>query len=477
MQSTKCRDERSFHSTIVNRDSASRFFEMDKRKDNFLGKVNEMSNIASSVTLTKSKYDELIQRVMEVKSKSTKKTPSDFWLLRQYDVIEVMKVRKLIYPMKDGTDIRYYVHNDELFETLETTHKALGHGGRDRMEREIRKKFKNVSRATIQAFIAGCVNCEKKKSNKRKGLVVKPIVHANMNSRAQLDLIDMQSDPDGDYRFIFVYQDHLTKFVVLKPLRNKTANEVAVHLLDVFTLFGAPCILQTDNGREFKNAVVESVQQLWPELKIVHGKARHSQSQGSVERANRDVEEMLYTWLRDQDKESQKWSEGLRFVQFMKNRSLHSGIRRSPYEAMFGVPARIGLEHTTLPREMWHLIENEEDLQEALDDEGHVDEYDDELDCEPAQEVARNTAVEEGAPPLCNDYDEMRQESDPPDQSSSLDSRKRAISQERAGAQASLLQQAKRMKRGSDAKFPEPAIGATVRVPVPDVDRGKLGGR
>jgi hypothetical protein len=34
-------------------------------------------------------------------------------------------------------------------------------------------------------------------------------------------------------------------------------------------------------------------------LKIVHGKTRHSQSQGSVERANQDIENMLATWIQD----------------------------------------------------------------------------------------------------------------------------------------------------------------------------------
>ena len=33
------------------------------------------------------------------------------------------------------------------------------------------------------------------------------------------------------------------------------------------------------------------------ERKIVHGRSRHPQSQGSVERANADVKEMLATWL------------------------------------------------------------------------------------------------------------------------------------------------------------------------------------
>ncbi|XP_060871301.1 KRAB-A domain-containing protein 2-like [Metopolophium dirhodum] len=70
------------------------------------------------------------------------------------------------------------------------------------------------------------------------------------------------------------------------------------------------------------------------DLKILHEKPRHSQSQGSVKRANQDVENILATWL--QDNKTKKWSEGIKFVQFIKNRSLHHGIKCSQYEAMFG---------------------------------------------------------------------------------------------------------------------------------------------
>jgi len=58
-------------------------------------------------------------------------------------------------------------------------------------------------------------------------------------------------------------------------------------------------------------------------------KPRHSHSQNSIERANQDIENILATWL--QDNRTKKWSEGLKFVQFMKNRSLHSEIKCSPY--------------------------------------------------------------------------------------------------------------------------------------------------
>ena len=88
--------------------------------------------------------------------------------------------------------------------------------------------------------------------------------------------------------------------------------------------------------------VIEEICSIWLGLKIAHSKPRHSQSQGSVERANQYVENMLCSWLTD--KQTTHWSEGLRFVQFMKNRAHHHGIVCSPYEAMFVCPAKVGLK-------------------------------------------------------------------------------------------------------------------------------------
>jgi len=74
----------------------------------------------------------------------------------------------------------------------------------------------------------------------RRGLVSKPILESTFNSRAQVDLIDMQSQHYNDYRFIMNHQDHLTKYVILKPLKSKRAEEIAYNLIDIYTLFGAP---------------------------------------------------------------------------------------------------------------------------------------------------------------------------------------------------------------------------------------------
>jgi len=204
-------------------------------------------------------------------------------------------VERLVVPINEGNQIKYYVHNEELFNILHETHLSIGHGGRSRMEHELNNKYKNITREAIMLYLNLCESCQKKGSTIKKGLVVKLIISKELNSRCQIDLIDMQAQPDGNYKFILVYQDHLTKFVNLRPLTHKRAEEVAYVLLDIFTTFGAPAILQSANGREFANKVVEELCSMWKDLKIVHGKPRHSQSQGSVERANQDVENMLGT--------------------------------------------------------------------------------------------------------------------------------------------------------------------------------------
>ena len=44
------------------------------------------------------------------------------------------------------------------------------------------------------------------------------MILSEMNSRAQVDLTDMHSQPDGNLKWILVNQDHLTKFVQLRPV-------------------------------------------------------------------------------------------------------------------------------------------------------------------------------------------------------------------------------------------------------------------
>jgi hypothetical protein len=227
-----------------------------------------------------------------------------------------------------------------------------------------------------------------KKRNKTTGVVVKPILSHNFNRRAQMDLIDMQTLPDGEFKWLMVYRDHFTKFILLRPLRSKSAIEVANALIDIFSILGVPYLLQSDNGKEFRNQILLAFKSLWPDLSFIHGRARHPQSQGSVERANADIKKMLATWMREN--KSTKWSIGIKFVQLKKNHSYHTGIKCTPYKAVFGIDTPLGLSSTSIPIEEWSKLDTAKQLFDAVgyeynqdelgddenDDAGYVDAFD-----------------------------------------------------------------------------------------------------
>ncbi|XP_063887764.1 KRAB-A domain-containing protein 2-like [Scylla paramamosain] len=361
---------------------------------------------SKSLIMTKIEYYNLIEE-LRVAASAKNKSNRQYYILGRYEVLQCGGVEKLIKKRKDETqELVYFVHVEDLFETIKRAHIATGHGGRDKMVKEL-SRYANVTRDTVELFKSLCVQCQKKRKRcATKGVTVKPILSNDYGSRAQVDLVDMQSCAKGKYKWIMVYQDHLTKYCILRPLTSKRAAEVAFQLMDVFLMFGAPQILQSDNGSEFTALVISELKLLWPDLLIVHGKPRHPQSQGSVERLNCDIKDMLISWLGDND--TSDWPMGLRFVQFQKNTSYHSGIKQSPYKALFGVEARVGLRSTALPEEVLKTMITEEDLLGAYSfpsDSPRPDESPDSPECSaPPNDSPKDFAQPDGSSEASNSH-------------------------------------------------------------------------
>ena len=119
-------------------------------------------------------------------------------------------------------------------------------------------------------------------------------------------------------------------------------------------------ILQSDNGKEFRNKLVSDLTKLWPNLKIIHGRPRHPQSQGSIERANGDIQNILGSWIRTNN--STAWASALPYVQFIKNSKIHSRLGVSPYRAIFGIEAPLGLNRLNCEASVIEKIASVKDL-------------------------------------------------------------------------------------------------------------------
>lgn len=85
--------------------------------------------------------------------------------------------------------------------------------------KELSNKYKNISRNIIELFLSLCEPCQQKQKGIIKGIVFKAMVFTKFNSRFRVDLIDFQSHPDGEYRFVMVYQDKIRD---LKTFRIQT---------------------------------------------------------------------------------------------------------------------------------------------------------------------------------------------------------------------------------------------------------------
>ncbi|XP_046981447.1 KRAB-A domain-containing protein 2-like [Schistocerca americana] len=256
--------------------------------------------------MTKESCNKLVNETEEAQS-AEKKTQKQYRRLTPFKVINICGTRTLVTrkePMK------YYVCVEEIFDIIEAVHEALGHGGRDRLKVETSRKYANITVEMINIYPPMCETCQRKRSIKKRGHVSKPILHSEMNSCCQVDLIDMHTQEDRGFKYIVVNQDHLTKCVLLHALQDKRAEEVAQHLENIFLTFGAR-ILHSDSSREFVNSVINE-------------------------------------------------------LAFLKNRAYRSGIKQTPYKAMFGTEPRVGLMTSSLALDVIKEIQDEDDLKEAL---------------------------------------------------------------------------------------------------------------
>ena len=129
----------------------------------------------------------------------------------------------------------------------------------------------------------------------------------------------MSSTPDGDNNWIGHVIDHFSKFHIIFPMKTKEAQEVADNLATkVFAKCMAYQRKQSDNGREFVNKVVRNLLIDWDGLcKTINGRPRHPQSQGAVERGNREVEKMIGNLRKSTQTNS--WSSWCPQIQCMFN--------------------------------------------------------------------------------------------------------------------------------------------------------------
>ncbi|CAG8648417.1 7614_t:CDS:2, partial [Gigaspora rosea] len=229
------------------------------------------------------------------------------------------------------------VKKDEIYARIAETHILTSHGGQNDLYDKIKIQYGNIKQWMIKIFVNACTTCQSQNSIKTNKISAKIIVSNGFLSRVQVDIIDFSQNAVDDYKYVVHARDHFSRFSWARAIKSKTALEVAIFLYDIFTTFGPPSILHSDNGAEFTANIIKELCELWNpmKIKIVHGKPRHPQSQGSIERGNHFLIKKLGKWMINS--KNKDWTIGLRQVVIAMNNSYCRALKTTPYQAVFDV--------------------------------------------------------------------------------------------------------------------------------------------
>ena len=215
-------------------------------------------------------------------------------------------------------------------------------------------------RQDVRTYVTSCTVCLARKSPCPRRA---PMGHVTVGRRWEgvaMDFLDMSITSAKGNRYVLVMVDCFSRWTEACPLPDKTAISVAdAFFSNIVCRFGMPCVIHSNQGREFENKVMH-------ELCLLGGSHKtkttpyHPESDGLVERFNRTLLMMLAMFAHKDD-----WDDLLPPVMMAYRSSVHESTGFSPYRLMFGeecmLPMDIGLpcqqpdpqEGITSPYAVW----------------------------------------------------------------------------------------------------------------------------
>ena len=217
-----------------------------------------------------------------------------------------------------------------------------GHFGiRKTQEQFQRRGYFMYWKQYVDEFCKSCTVCAKFHRGKPpRNSFLKPIDCGAVHERWQCDLSGPYPMSHGN-RYICVCVEAFTRYVVAVPIRDKTALSVArVLVREVVAKFGLFQSLQTDNGREFQNEILQHMCQMLhiDQLRIT---SYRPSSNGRCEIINRTLHSLLGKVVADNQRD---WAEWLPLCVLAYNTSRHESTGMTPYFLMYSRQALTPLD-------------------------------------------------------------------------------------------------------------------------------------
>ena len=244
-----------------------------------------------------------------------------------------MQDQKILYRKADDSDIWLVVPPpSERKQLIEKEH-LLGHFRTHTTYSRLRERyywFKMIE--DVEKFVANCGECRRNHVAPTVHHSAKAIPVHRIFDQIGIDLVlGLPETADGNIGIV-VITEYLTKFPFVRPIKSKSALEIAKHLWDYISLFGPPKSILSDQGTEFNNAVVDKLLKLSGiEHKVTS--AYNPRTNGLTERFNQTF---VMALRKHSENNHLQWDLWIPFVLFAYRGRVHDSTKHSPFFLMFG---------------------------------------------------------------------------------------------------------------------------------------------
>lgn len=221
---------------------------------------------------------------------------------------------------------------EERQKILENAH-LFGHFGADAIVKAIHNNGLHWPSMKEQALriVSACKECQKYNIAQKGYNPLQPIRAYVPGDHWALDLAGPLTTSSQGNNYLLVLVDICTRFCVLRPIPNKQSQTIVKTLIQIFCDFGLPRVLQSDNGSEFVNELMQH-------FKRAAG-FDHRLVTPYHPRANGVAERWVQTSLRAIKKRIQgihkDWDLYVPAVQLAMNAKVSARLNTAPFALMF----------------------------------------------------------------------------------------------------------------------------------------------
>ncbi|XP_030421747.1 gypsy retrotransposon integrase-like protein 1 isoform X1 [Gopherus evgoodei] len=245
----------------------------------------------------------------------------------------VFKENKLFYVGKDRKQMRLVIVSDE--EKKRVLHKchesaAGAHHGISRTLTLVESSYYWTSITNdVKQWVCACQHCQVAKNTAIIVPKLHPIKVEDPWTAVAIDLMGPFSTTRRNHMYVIMMTDLFTKWVVVLPLQDTSAVEIAKAIVSVFFSYGPLKKMVIDQAEEFVHQINRELFELFGMKQIV---LSYPQTDDTNERTCRTIKTFLSKYCAEHPND---WDDDLSAIAYAFNLTPMEPVQNTPYFQMF----------------------------------------------------------------------------------------------------------------------------------------------